>query len=133
MPPSSVHAWRSDPDEVVMCWRILDIHRPPHLPIEKLTLLPTGKVQYSTIDGHMIQTTVPHGWWDCVFDTTIDISFNFRNTEVILGFQMLDNSDCYQERRTKEVILVPWNENPEVGPTVRSLAQSQLLRQQQGN
>ena len=133
MPPSSVHAWRSDPDEVVMYWRILDINRPPHLPVEKLTLLPTSKVQYSTIDEDVVQATAPHGWWECEHDTTIDIRFNFRNTDVILAFQLLDNTDCYQELRTKEVILVPWNEFPERGPTVRSVAQSRHLRQQQGN
>ena len=85
------------------------------------------------MDGFNVQTTHPHGEWRCPYDTAIDIQFNIRGDEVELKFQLLDNSDSYQELQTNEVILMPWNETPERGPTVRSLAQTQLRRMQAVN
>ena len=135
MPPSSLHSWRSWPDEIDMHFRIIDLGRPKHLPIEKLTLLTSSKVVYSTIDNDDETTGVhssePHGWWHCTFDTTIDIKFDLRGIEVELQFQLLDNTDCYQELRTPVVMLVPWNSYPEKGPTIRSVAQIQFRRLQQ--
>ena len=132
MPPSSLHSWRSWPDEIDMRFRIVDLGRPRHMPIEKLTLLTTSEVVYSTVDNADEATGVhrsaPHGWWHCTFDATIHTRFNLRGTEVELRFQLLDNSDCYQNISTPEVLLVPWNSSPERGPTVRSAAQSQFNR-----
>ena len=132
MAPSSLHSWRSWPDEVDMHFRIFDLGRPRHLPIEKLTLLTTSEVVYSTVVSEDetvgAQMSAPHGWWHCTFDTTIHTRFNLRGTEVELMFQLLDNSDCFQNISTPEVLLVPWNSSPERGPTIRSVAQLQFNR-----
>ena len=132
MPPVTLHSWRSEPDEIDMHFRIIDLGRPRRLPVEKLTLLKTSQVVYSTIDSdddaNPVHQTAPHGWWHCTYDTTIHMSFSLRGTEVELRFQLLDNTDCYQNLTTQEVLLVPWNSFPVRGPTIRSLAQAQLNR-----
>ena len=135
MPPSTLQKWRSDPDKIDMRWRIFDLNRPKHLSIEKLTLLAPvgntyGEVVYTTVNGWNTQSSPSHGWWHCTYDTTIDMQFNFRGTEVELQFQTLDNSERFQNLQTSEVILMPWSETPLQGPTVRSLEQNRLRREQ---
>jgi hypothetical protein len=110
---SVLNRWRSDPSENDMHFRIFDVSQPAHASIIKITFLKNELVQL-TGPG---QVQIPHGSWNSAHDTTIDASFIWYHNPIQLQFQLIDNTDSFQDIRTPEVLLIPWVQSQQPGPT----------------
>ena len=110
---SVLNRWRSETSENDMHFRIFDVSQPANAPIIKITFCRNKLVQL-TGPGQVQQ---PHGEWRSGYDTTIDANFMWYNFPVQLQFQLVDHTDSFQNIRTAELLLIPWVEASQLGPT----------------
>ena len=111
---SVLNRWRSDPSQNDMHFRFFDVSQPARAAtIIKITFLRTELVQL-TGPGQVQQ---PHGYWSSTHDTVIEAGFMLHNQPRTLLFQLIDNTDSFQDIYTAEVLLIPWVESPQRGPT----------------